>query len=182
MENYLQDMFINEAKHALNRHSGGGGIIEIAPDTIFLVDESGNECAAVLTDKEVDLTATPNDIREGCTAVTENGFEIGEKEIPSYNTREGTRLIIDGSDFILPTTTHYDYTKLQAIICPFNTSSIDSVSAEKVVIGDNVYNVLTADSISQVNKDSTNLRIDLGITNDSGKDYLLRYFMYKEIY
>ena len=98
----------------------------------ILEDENGVRVMAVLTDEEVDLTATPNDIRIGSTAVTDDGIVTGEKEIPSYNTREGYRIITKGSRFALYTPTHYNYTKLQAIICPFNTSVIESVSAESV--------------------------------------------------
>lgn len=152
------------------------------PNTIVLVDPSGNEIVAVRTDQEVQITATANDIRLGTTAVTEKGIITGEKEIPSYNTREGYRAVPAGSGFVIPTPTHYDYTKLQAIICPFNTSSTDSVSAEKVVINNNVHDVLTTTILAEVKKDDTNLRIDLGITNESDKPYLIRFFMYKEIY
>lgn len=149
--------------------------------TYILVDENGVEYPAVLVDEEVTLTATTNDIRIGTTAVTEEGVVTGEKEIPSYNTTEGFKGIPNGSAFVLPLP-DYDYTKLQAIICLFNTDMSDSVAAEKVVIYDNVYPVQSTVSESKIVIDSTNKRIDFGITNTSGKMCLIRYFTYKEIY
>lgn len=150
-------------------------------ETYILVDEYGNEVPAVLTEEEVDLTATANDIREGAIAVTDDGVIEGTKEIPTYNTAEGYRIVTDGSPFFIPHG-YYDYTKLQVIICAFNTSLADSVAAKKVVIYDTVYDVNSTDQLASVTKDSENGWIDLGITNDSGEIYILRYFMYKEIY
>ena len=183
MENYLQKMFIDEAQHALDRHSGGGGGTSI-PETIILVDEAGNECAAVLTDEVVELTATPNDIREGKTAVTENGIEVGEKFIPSYITTEGIKLIRAGANFEVQLfdMSLYDYTQLQALICNFNSSLSDSVAVEKVAIKDNVYNVQSTTVISAVTKDDAEQKIYFGIVNNTDNRYVLRYFTYKEVY
>ena len=184
MENYLQDMFIDEAKHALDRHSGSGDGGS-APDTIILVDESGNEYAAVLTEEEVDLTATPNDIREGCTAVTDNGVEVGEKYIPSYVVSEGYKVVTVGSKFELSHLADddlYKFTKLQAVICGFNSNLSNSVSAEKVSILGNTYEVQSTDVIAPVVSDEATKTIDFGITNDADRLKILRYFMYKEIY
>lgn len=155
---------------------------DYVPRTMIFIDEDGTEIAGTVVEEEVIIDAETNDVREGKKFVSDAGVKTGEKFIPSYHTIEGYRLIPNGSIFALPTNTHYDYTKLQVIICPYNSSPSDSVSAEKVVINDNVYDVLTTESISVVNKDEANLRIDLGITNDAGKPYYVRYFMYKEIY
>lgn len=148
--------------------------------TYILVDENGVEYPAVLVDEEVTLTATTNDIRIGTTAVTEEGVVTGEKEIPAYHTSAGYRAIPAGSKFTIPLN-HYDYTKLQAILCPFNTSINDSVAAEKVVIDDNLYPVQSTTVISTIVKDSDVGRVDLGITNESDVLHLIRYFSYKEI-
>lgn len=149
--------------------------------TYILVTSDGQEIPAVLVDELTVFDATENDIREGKTAATDGGVTLGTKIIPSYHTREGKRLVPDGTDFILPAI-DYDYTKLQAIICPFDTSPDNSVLAEKVAIEDNVYNALSTDVLAEVKKDATYARVDLGITNNSGKSYIIRYFMYKEIY
>lgn len=153
----------------------------VIAQTYILVDEDGYEIPAVLTEEEVELTATPNDIRIGTTAVTDTGVTTGEKEIPSYHTNEGYRLVPNGSKFILPIP-GWDYTKLQAIICPFTTNLDSSVLADKVAIEDRLYNVLSTEVLAEILKDTDNTRVDFGITNTSGSMYLIRYFTYKEIY
>lgn len=147
----------------------------------ILVDEEGNEIPAVLTEEEVDLTATPNDIREGVVAVTDDGVTIGEKEIPVYICREGYRVIPNGIDFTLPID-GYDYDKLQAIFCAFNTTMSNSVAADRVVINNNVYPVQSAKSESFVTKDHDNKSIIFGIKNTFDKSYLIRYVTIKEEY
>lgn len=149
--------------------------------TYILVDENGVEYPAVLVDEEVTLTATTNDIRIGTTAVTEEGVVTGEKEIPAYHVSEGYKLITNGNPFVL-TNTHYDYSKLQAVFCKFNSSLNNSVYTEQVAINDSVYNVLSIDELAVVTKDTENARIDFGFTNDSGTNYIIRYFMYREVY
>lgn len=175
--NSTEGLSIGQMASEISRISGIGG-----EQTCILVDEDGSELTVVLTDEEVDLTATANDIRAGFIAVTDEGITQGTKEIPIYQTREGFRAVPAGGRFILPTETHYDYTKLQAILCPYNTSNTNSVSAEKVVINDKLYNVLNTSSVSTVIKDKDNFRIDLGIVNESARPYVIRYFMYKEFY
>ena len=149
--------------------------------TYILVDENGVEYPAVLVDEEVTLTATTNDIRIGTTAVTEEGFVTGEKEIPAYHTTEGSKFVTNGSELILPIL-DYDFTKLQAIVCAFNTSQSDSVAANKVVINGSVYPVQSTTAEATVSVDDTNKYIDLGLTNDSGSPVIIKYFSYKEIY
>lgn len=181
---WFKDLFIDEAKHALYRHSGtGGGIVEVAPDTIILVDESGNEVAAFLTEEEVDLTATANDIRLGTTAVTDDGVVEGSKFIPSYITSEGITKIPAGSDMKISFYSDTcEYTKFQAIICAFNTSYEDSVAAEKVVINDKLYEVNSTVELATVVVDSENQVIDLSFTNNGSDAVVIRYFTYKEVY
>ena len=149
-------------------------------NTYILVDENGVEVPAVMVDEKVTLTATTNDIRIGTTAVTEEGVVTGEKEIPAYHTSEGYRAVPKGTKFTLPLP-NYNYTKLQAIFCPFNTSMSNSVAAEKVAIENKVYSVRSATAEANVTKDATVGQIDFGITNSSNGVYLIRYFSYKEI-
>lgn len=155
--------------------------IDVMPETVILVDEDGNELPAVFTDETVELTATANDIRKGCTAVNGDGIVTGEKEIPSYHTTEGIAVIPAGGAFSI-ISSYYDYTKLQAIICVFNTSLTDSTAAEKVVIGDGVYAVMSTDVLSTLSKNDNTKSVELGIANDSGETRLIRYIMYKEEY
>lgn len=149
----------------------------------ILVDENGLEIPAVFVDDETVFTATANDIRIGTTAVTEAGVTTGTKEIPSYHTREGYKLITNGTSFTLDIPDGgYEYTKLQAIFCPFSSSLDNSVSAERVAIEGKVYPVKSSTAESAITVDSNNERIDFGITNTSGDLYLIRYFTYKEEY
>ena len=151
------------------------------PKTMVFVDEFGNETVGAIVSEETMFDATVNDVREGKKFVNDQGVNTGEKFIPSYHTVEGYKGIANGKAFTISTPL-YDYTKLQVIICPYNTSATKSVAAEKVVINDNVYDVLTTDVIAAVTKDESTSMINLGITNVSGKNYFVRYFMYKEIY
>ena len=149
--------------------------------TYILVDEAGNEIPAVYVDSEMVFTATPNDIRIGTTAVNNDGVVTGEKEIPSYYVSEGVRVITSGSPFRI-TISDFDFKKLQALVCPFNTSLSNSVSTEKVAIDNSVYNVLSTEVVSTIVKDAANSYADFGISNNTETRYLIRYFMYKEVY
>lgn len=149
----------------------------------ILETEDGKEIPAVLTEQEVVFDATKNDIRIGKTAATGEGVTVGEKVIPSYHTNEGHRYIKPGTRFSIPlrSLNLYKYTKMQAIICPYNNSIPESVSAEKVSIDGKVYNVNSTISVSIVSTNDPEQSIDLGITNDTDKPFVLRYFTYKEI-
>ena len=178
--NWFYKLFINEAKPALDRHSGGYS--EDGTQMYILVDEDGNEYPAVFVDEETVFDADANDIREGKKAATDDGVITGTKDIPAYYTTEGCRVITAGSVFETPLLPFYDFTKLQAIICPFSKSSNGSVAAEKVAIGENVYNVNSTEVFSSVTRDAVNKKINFGFTNDSDSIYVLRYFTYKEEY
>lgn len=149
----------------------------------ILETEDGKEIPAVLTDQEVVFDATKNDIRIGKTAATGEGVTVGEKVIPAYHTSEGYRIIMPNSKFTIPLLVldQYKYTKLQAIICPYDNDLSQSVSADKVVINDNVYEVNSNISISEIIENDMDKSIDLGITNNTDKPSVLRYFTYKEI-
>lgn len=154
--------------------------IDTQAKTYILMDEDGNEIPAVLVDEPVEITATANDIRIGTTAVTGDGVTVGTKEIPSYHTVSGYKLVTAGSKFTLAIK-HYEYTKLQAILCGFNKTVANSISAEKVLIENHIYSVRSTAVESSVTIDAAKKQIDFGLTNDSGSIYLIRYFSYKEI-
>lgn len=154
----------------------------IEPETYILVTEEGEEFPAVLVDEAIVFDATANDIRLGTTAATQFGVTEGTKVIPSYHTTEGYRLITAGKSFEISFDDDlYDFTKLQAIICPWSGSVSGSVAAEKVSIDGNVYAVNSTLSLATVTRDNENKTISLGITNESESLYLLRFFTYKEI-
>lgn len=153
---------------------------EEAQNVYLLVTEDGEEFVQLNGQEEVDLTATANDIRLGTTAVTEKGVTTGEKFIPAYHTSQGTKLIRANSMFILSfDDMTYDYTQLQAMTAPFNTSLSNSVAIDRVVINDSVYNTGSTEVISTVTKDDENKSINLGITNGDSP-YVIRYFTYRE--
>ena len=174
------DLKFQERVGSFSPAFGEVSIVDYEPNTYILEDEAGNEVVAVLVDTETVFDATPNDIRIGKTAVTDDGVTVGEKVIPSYNTSEGAKVIPSGSRITLPTP-NYKYTKLQAIICSFNTNLDDSVSAENVVINNRVYNVQSVIPLSVVSTESYG-EIDFGIINSFSQPCILRYFSYKEIY
>ena len=179
MSNWFHDMFIDEAKPALDRYRYAGSDSET--NTYILVDESGAEIPAVLVDEVTVFDATANDIREGKIAATEDGVTVGTKEIPAYHTYDAYRIVPNGSNFTI-SHPNYDYTKFQSIICEFNKNLLNSVAATKVSVYDNVYDVGSTTPISSLTKDESTKSIDLGITNESGGINILRYIMYKEIY
>lgn len=137
---------------------------------------------AVVVDEETIFDADVNDVRAGKVFATNNGVKVGTKNIPAYNTCAGYRIIAPNEEFkiILSASDLYDYTKLQCIICPFNTSISDSVAADKVVIDGSLYEVNSSTVLSEVTKDATEKAIKLGITNDSSSSYIIRLFTYKE--
>lgn len=154
-------------------------------DNVYILkDDYGNELVGVLSDVKPVLDATPNDIRIGVTAVTEEGITVGEKVIPGYHTTEGVKIVRPGKKFevYLPESDQYDYTLLQCLICDFKTSFDDSVATNKVVIGDNVYEVQSTESISVVVRNHDTQSIDLGINNETNTPQLLRFFTCKEVY
>lgn len=157
--------------------------LEKIEQTYVLVDENGNEFQAVLVDNETIFDATANDIREGKVAVTEEGVTVGTKVIPSYHTYQGVKIIQPGKAFEikLEKVDAYDYTKLQAIFCDFNSSLSNSVSSTKVAIENKVYEVLSVNSISDIIKNATNKTIEFGIINETDSLKILRYFTYKEV-
>ena len=150
--------------------------------TFILVDEEGNEVTGVCVDNPVVFTAGDNDVRKGFVYAGDDGVSTGTKDIPAYHTSEGYKLIPAGSSVKITGAADYDYTKLQVLICTFNTKSSDSVATEKVSINGNVYAVNSSEIISVVTIDSENKTINLGFTNEGETPLIVRYFMYKEIY
>lgn len=158
---------------------------ETEPVSFLLVDENGKEIPAVLVDEETVFTATENDIRIGTTAATEKGFTEGTKVIPSYQTMEGVQVIPAGSEFkisFLSVGNMYDFTKLQALACLFNTSLNDSVSTIAVGINGKVYPVESTTAAAEITKDHENKVVNFGVTNTYGTPCIIRYFTYREEY
>jgi len=152
--------------------------------SFILETEDGKQIPAVLTNREVVFDATKNDIRMGKTAATGEGVTVGEKVIPAYHTAYGSKYIRPGETMSITNLTaddSYDYTKLQAMICLYNGSMLDSVSTEMVSINDKVLNVRSVDTVSNVTKNHELKTIELGITNNFEVPCVIRYLTYKEI-
>lgn len=158
-----------------------GGIVGYGK-TFVLTDENGNELTGVVTGEEVIFTADPvKDIREGKVAATDAGVVTGSKNIPAYHTSQGAYMVFDGDDFVLDhLLDRYDYTQLQCIIAPFNSEVTDSVASDKIVLNDNIYATNSTESLAIVTKDTKKQQINLNITNNSGQNYIIHYFTYKE--
>ncbi len=149
--------------------------------TFILVDTDGNEYPAVYVDSDTVCTATANDIRKGSVAITPEGVIEGTKEIPNYRAEEGITFVDPKSTLDIAVFSDMcEYTVLQAIICAYNTTVDDSVSAEKVVINDAVYNVNSTTVLTKVSIDPEAQTIKLGITNNDEKVLIIRYMIIKE--
>ena len=155
----------------------GGG----SAQTYILEDETGKEIVAVAVESETAFDATANDIRLGKTAVNDSGVVTGEKFIPAYHTTEGFVITPAGSDVvILLDGGKCEYTKLQVLICAFNSTVDNSVATEMVSIDGKVYAVKSTVALATASVDAENDKINLGVTNESGKPYIVRFFTYKE--
>lgn len=166
---YTPTEMINEVRNILNAA------------TFVLVDADGNEYTAAYLDSDYLCTAKEDDIRIGTTAITADGFTTGTKEIPNYRAEEGCELIGPGEPLnIYLFSDMCEYTTLQAIVCVYNTTLLNSVSAKKVVINDKVYNVDTTTALENVTVDSAEQSIVLGMTNDLENSVVIRYMIIKE--
>ena len=150
------------------------------PKTIILTDETGNELGVgVVTDSVKVFDATPNDVRINKNFVSDEGALTGENTI-TYRTEQGTRLVMPEEDFVLPLSDHnkYNYTELQCMFAPFNTSLKDSVAVDKIVLQNGVFATNSTEKISSVTKDDIAKSINFNITNTSDNIYCIHYFTY----
>jgi hypothetical protein len=157
----------------------GGGVAPLK--TLILTDENGNEVVGVVTESIQIFDATPADVIIGKTFVSNEGIQVGENT-KTYRTEQGYVLIPVGKNFIISLYDYdmYDYTKLQCIIAPYNTTIENSVATDKVVINDCVYPVGSTVKLSDISKDSKTQSVNLNITNNSESRYVIHYFTYRE--
>ena len=149
--------------------------------TFILVDKDGNEYPAVYVDSSIEFTATEDDIRLGKTAITGAGIVTGTKDIPNYRAEEGFWVVEPNDRLDIPLYSDMcEYTHLQVIVCEYNTTIDDSVSAEKVVIQGNVYDVGSITSLSTVSVNLGEQTIKLGLANVSENPAVIRYTIIKE--
>lgn len=148
--------------------------------TFILLDENGNEITGVVVDQETIFTAGDNDVREGMIYASDDGVSTGTKNIPAYRTTQGTKLVLSGAAFSINNLYDYDmydYTSLQCIIAPYNNNG---VAADKIAINDCVYPVNSIEKIADITKNIDTKSIDLNVTNESNKIYVIYYFTYRE--
>lgn len=149
--------------------------------TFILTDERGTELTGVVVGQETVFTATADDIKIGKIAATNEGITEGV-DTKTYRMANGRQLVSSGSSLSIPLSDYnqYNYTKLQCMIAPFNTSVTDSVAINQVVIDDCVYNTGSISKVSYVTKNNVNKSIDLNITNNTGSYLVIHFFTYKE--
>lgn len=157
--------------------TGGFGM----PKTLVLTDSNGNEFTGVVTGQKTVFTATKDDVKTGKIFASDEGIQTGE-DTRTYRTTHATHLVLPNQDFSIPLAQYdkYDYTKFQAVISEFNTTEFDSLSVEKFVLYDSVYNVNSDDKVSDVTKNEDTKSVDLNITNNTDNTFIVHYNTYKE--
>ncbi len=132
---------------------------------------------AQLSSKEpVTLTARANDIRLNTSAITNDGYTEGTKDIPAYFSRYGKKFVFEGEE----ATIDYEngYKELMVTIAPFNSDISQSVSVNYASIDDSVYESKSTTKVSDITVDSENELIKLGVTVSELS--VLRYFVVRE--
>lgn len=145
--------------------------------TFIIEDLNGNEVVGVVTDQEQVFTATDNDVREGMVYASDGGVSIGVKNIPSYHTRYGCRVIASGKNAIIPTP-EYDFNNLFVIIAVYDTSIAKSVLSTYILIDGGMYEVGSSTKLSDVSVDQINKEIDLGLI--MSEKSVIRYLVTRE--
>lgn len=157
--------------------SGGFGM----PKMIEVVDGAGNTLIGTVTDSEVNLDATREDVKIGKIFASNDGIQEGT-DTRTYRVVFASYLILPGEDYSisLPEYERYNYTQFNAMISKFNTTIDDSTAIEKIVLNDCVYNVNSTIALSTITKNQETKSIDLNITNDTEDIYVVYIATYKE--
>lgn len=177
----------NQNKAPTNSFATYSGLVDGLenPDDItycVTLDGESKAYAQLHGQEKVTLTATANDIRLNTSAITNEGYTEGKKDIPVYHTTRGAVAVRPNGEFkitSLKDKDRYDYTELQCLIAPWNTSIEDSVAVDKSVLYDAVYQAGSTEKLADVIKDVANKVIDLGIANGS-TPYVIQYMTCKE--
>lgn len=145
--------------------------------TVKLIDENGVEILGVVTESEVIFTATDNDVREGVVYASDNGVSTGTKNIPSYHTSYGCRVVSANKDIIIPTT-EYNYSNLFVIISTYSNNVDESTITTYVSIDNGMYAVGSSAKLSDIIIDTDNEEINLGLT--TSEKSVVRYLVTME--
>ncbi|MDD6828012.1 MAG: hypothetical protein PUE12_18240 [Oscillospiraceae bacterium] len=157
--------------------TGGFGM----PKILEIVDNNGNTIIGTVTDSEITLDATRDDVKVGKTFASTDGIQEGI-DTRTYRTNHGVELILPGESFsiLLDKYDTYDYTKFQAMIAEFNTTELDSINISKISINDAVYSANSNTKLSNVTKNTSSKSINLNMTNSTDHTYIIHYNTYKE--
>lgn len=157
--------------------TGGFGM----PKMVEIVDGNGNTLIGTVTDSAVVFDATREDVKVGKIFASNDGVQEGI-DTKTYRTTQASRTILPGESFSIPLVSNdrYNYTKFQAMIAKFNITIDDSVSVNKIVFNDAVYDVNSTAKLSNVAKNTLTKSIDLNITNSTSDTYVIHYSTYKE--
>ena len=150
------------------------------PDEItycVTLDGENKAYAQLHGEEEITLTATANDIRINTSAITDEGYTEGTKEIPAYISQTGKKFVLAGKEATLTIPKH-NYSQLQATISHFNTTVDDSVEVVMVTIDDSVYEAKSTNKLADITVDDATMTINFGVTVDQKS--VLRYFTMKE--
>lgn len=181
----IKESLENQGKEPTEKISTYAGLIaELEnPEQVtycVTVDGENKTYATLYGEERAELTATPNDIRTGTVAITDDGLTTGEKDIPAYHTTRGAVAVMPKQEFkISSLKERYDYTELFCLIAPWNETIENSVAVDKSVLYDSVYPVSSTQKLADVVKDATNKAIKLGITNGS-TPYVIHFMTYRE--
>lgn len=145
--------------------------------TVKIVDENGTEILGVATDTEVIFTATDNDVREGLVYAGDAGVSVGTKDIPSYYTRYGCKMIPANTEVRI-SVPEWDYSNLLVVITNYDTSIKASVSSTYVSINNEIYAVGSNAKLHDITIDVENEQINLGLTVPEKS--VIRYIVTRE--
>ena len=133
---------------------------------------------AQLSSKEpITLTAGANDIRKNTSAITNEGYTEGVKDIPAYFSRYGHKFVQAGTEAIIDNH-EIDYESLMVTIAPFNSSWDKSTAIKYVSVENAMYEANSTTKLSDITKDIENETIHLGITVSELS--VLRYIVVRE--
>ena len=145
--------------------------------TFILTDENGVELIGVVTDQEQIFTATDNDVRDGYVYASDCGVSIGSKNIPSYHTSCGYKLVPAGKEVRIYVP-EYDYTYLLVSIAVYDTNREQSVKTTHTSIDGGMYNVGNNIKLSDIVIDHDAEEVVLGIT--VAEKSIVRYLITRE--
>lgn len=103
------------------------------PQTYILTDGNGKEITGVLVENVTVFDATTDDVRLGKTYAADEGVKVGTNDIPAYHTTTGVYYVPANSELKIVMTNgdRCDYTELQAMVMPYNSSVNDSNAVNK---------------------------------------------------